>query len=154
MRAVTAEVLCVTEHSQLETYVEGEFKLDCTTDNDWTRFVCSLKVFHYATQKIEEVLVTDPYSRCLSADGKRSMFVDLDQDTSLMPAGWQQHASPAINGTHTSTGIWVMIEHSLISNFCVCLSLNCAPLPPSKSTPAGAGLAESVIMNPEQTCFP
>jgi hypothetical protein len=55
-------------------------------------------VFHFATQNVEEVLVTDPYSRCLSADGRRAMFVDLDSDTSLMPQGWQEHMSPSITG--------------------------------------------------------
>lgn len=65
-------------------------------------YVRRLKVFHYATQNVEEVLVTDPYSRCLSADGRRSMFVDLEGDTSLMPPDWLQHMSPPIAGAQHS----------------------------------------------------
>jgi hypothetical protein len=61
--------------------------------------VCRLRVFHYLTQKVEELEVTDPYSRGLSADGRRSMFVDLDADAALQPEGWVQHRSPKIDRT-------------------------------------------------------
>lgn len=60
-------------------------------------------MFHFATQRVEEVEVTDPYSRCLSADGARSMFVNLDRDSSLIPAGWQAHAPPQIAGAAPPT---------------------------------------------------
>lgn len=61
---------------------------------------CRLKVYHYSTQRVEELTATDPYSRGLSADGGRAMFVDLEQDTALMPPSWLEHSSPAIPGAH------------------------------------------------------
>lgn len=59
---------------------------------------CRLKVYHYSTQRVELLTATDPYSRGLTADGGRSMFVDLQQDATLMPPGWLEHASPAAAG--------------------------------------------------------
>lgn len=59
---------------------------------------CRAAVYHHNTQQIEVVEVTDPYSRSLAADGARSQFVDLDNDTQLMPDGWQSHKVPALAG--------------------------------------------------------
>lgn len=66
---------------------------------------CRLQVYHYSTQRVEEVTVTDPYSRGLSADGGRSMFVDLERDATLMPPGWRDHTSPAIAGVPLPSGL-------------------------------------------------
>eukprot|EP00892_Ulva_mutabilis_P007082 jgi/Ulvmu1/4746/UM020_0030.1 len=63
-------------------------------DKQYYRF--RLKVYHYSTQRVEELTATDPYSRGLSADGGRSLFVDLEHDATLMPPGWLEHTSPSI----------------------------------------------------------
>jgi hypothetical protein len=55
-------------------------------------------VYHHLTQKIELLETTDPYSRALSADGGRSLLVDLNTDAALMPNGWHEDIAPAIDG--------------------------------------------------------
>lgn len=48
-------------------------------------------VFHPSSQRVEVCMVNDPYSRGLSANGGRSLFVNL-QDPSLKPEGWESLA--------------------------------------------------------------
>jgi hypothetical protein len=71
-------------------------------------------VYHHASQKVEMLEVTDPYSRGLAADGARSMFVDLDDDSSLMPDAWRDHTTPA----YTCTALLCF----LILSFVACLT--------------------------------
>lgn len=54
-----------------------------------------VEVYHYATDAIETVEATDPYSVSLSTNGRYSQFVNLD-DADLKPAGWDGHAVPTI----------------------------------------------------------
>ena len=53
-------------------------------------------MYHHSSQRLETLTVTDPYSRALTADGARSMFVDLDNDSTLMPDAWRAHDVPSI----------------------------------------------------------
>jgi 1,4-alpha-glucan branching enzyme len=52
-------------------------------------------VFCPWTNQIETVEATDPYSRCTTANGERSMFVDLNSPA-LMPPGWWEHPVPGL----------------------------------------------------------
>ncbi|KAL9250474.1 Pullulanase 1, chloroplastic-like protein [Drosera capensis] len=46
--------------------------------------MCTKLVYHYSTLRIEKCIVNDPYARGLSADGRRTLLVNLDAD-SLKP---------------------------------------------------------------------
>jgi hypothetical protein len=74
--------------------------------------------------------VTDPYSRGLSADGVRSMFVDLDTNSSLFPDDWHAHRSPEIHGAEENP---LLLNDDSDSLLCVALlSFRCSrpdPLP-------------------------
>jgi hypothetical protein len=82
--------------------------LSLTPDTKGNNFITSvlltismlfrITVYHHSSQRVEVLEVTDPYSRGLSADGARSLFVDLDNDASLMPEAWKTHTTP----TYTS----------------------------------------------------
>lgn len=52
-------------------------------------------VFCPWTNKIEVVEATDPYSRCTTGNGERSLFVDL-HSPALMPPGWWEHPVPRL----------------------------------------------------------
>lgn len=54
-------------------------------------YLYEVTVFHASTQHVETCLVNDPYSRGLSANGERSLFVDLDNGA-LKPEGWDSLA--------------------------------------------------------------
>jgi len=54
-----------------------------------------LTVFHPESQKIEQVIVTDPYSVNLDTNGLWSQIVDLD-DPALKPAGWDSLVKPPL----------------------------------------------------------
>ncbi len=51
-------------------------------------------VYHPTTGNIETVMVTDPYSLSLSQNSQLSHVVDLSDDDSLKPAGWDASNSP------------------------------------------------------------
>jgi len=54
-----------------------------------------VKVYHWETDAIETVTVTDPYSVSLSTDSLYSQIVDL-ADAALKPAGWDAVTKPAL----------------------------------------------------------
>ncbi|MDO3385204.1 pullulanase-type alpha-1,6-glucosidase [Gilvimarinus sp. SDUM040013] len=56
----------------------------------------NLSVYHYLSDQIESVKVTDPYSLSLSENSALSQVVDLNR-ADTMPAGWQGHAVPALD---------------------------------------------------------
>ena len=56
----------------------------------------ALDVFHPATQRIEHVVVTDPYAVNLSTNGLYAQVVDLS-DPSLAPPGWSALAKPPLD---------------------------------------------------------
>eukprot|EP00850_Spirogloea_muscicola_P008399 SM000044S16046 [mRNA] locus=s44:698015:706548:+ [translate_table: standard] len=59
-------------------------------------YLYEVTVFHNMTNKIEICRSTDPYSRGLTANGGKSLIVDL-QDSTLKPEGWDdlQDTKPA-----------------------------------------------------------
>ncbi|KAL4190863.1 hypothetical protein AMTRI_Chr07g77910 [Amborella trichopoda] len=61
-------------------------------------YAYEVSVFHPSTLHIETCLANDPYARGLSADGKRSLFINLDCST-LKPEEWDQLADekPALS---------------------------------------------------------
>ena len=54
-----------------------------------------IRVFHPATQKIENITTTDPYSLSLSTNSVYSQIVDLD-DPATQPKQWTNHTVPAL----------------------------------------------------------
>ncbi|GAB2276821.1 Pullulanase 1, chloroplastic [Dionaea muscipula] len=54
-------------------------------------FVYEVTVYHYSTLQIEKCIANDPYARGLSADGKRTLVVNLDSDL-LKPEDWDKLA--------------------------------------------------------------
>ncbi|KAL0538607.1 hypothetical protein IC582_022756 [Cucumis melo] len=48
-------------------------------------------VYHPSTLQVEKCFTTDPYSRGVSSDGRRTLFVDLCSDD-LIPKGWDKLA--------------------------------------------------------------
>lgn len=95
-RATTCAEQCAVWHTSWEKAAWCRLKVFQRRCGVSKAVWCRLKVFHFLTQQVETLEVTDPYSRSLAADGRRSMFVDLDGDTALMPEGWLQHRSPQI----------------------------------------------------------
>ncbi|XP_031484442.1 pullulanase 1, chloroplastic isoform X2 [Nymphaea colorata] len=59
-------------------------------------YVYKLTVFHSSTMKIETCFVNDPYAKGLSADGKKTLIVNLNSDN-LKPAGWDRLAEEKPN---------------------------------------------------------
>ncbi|MEN9839095.1 MAG: hypothetical protein RL177_574, partial [Bacteroidota bacterium] len=64
------------------------FTVDKTQDRGFYTF--SVTVYHPETDSVQTLEVTDPYSVSLSANGRQSQFVDLANDRSLKPSGWDQ----------------------------------------------------------------
>ncbi|XP_059307582.1 pullulanase 1, chloroplastic isoform X1 [Lycium ferocissimum] len=50
-------------------------------------YVYEVSVYHPSTLRIEKCVSNDPYARSLSADGKRTLLVNLDSDD-VKPEGW------------------------------------------------------------------
>ncbi|RZC77055.1 hypothetical protein C5167_001187 [Papaver somniferum] len=50
-------------------------------------YVYEVSVYHYCTSLVETCIANDPYARGLSADGKRTLLVNLSCD-SIKPGGW------------------------------------------------------------------
>ncbi len=53
-------------------------------------------VLHYTSGKVERFNVSDPYSLALSANGRMSMLVSLD-DAATQPKGWAQQIAPTLD---------------------------------------------------------
>ncbi|MBN2303291.1 MAG: pullulanase-type alpha-1,6-glucosidase [Anaerolineae bacterium] len=66
---------------------------------DWTYkyYLYEVEVFVMSTGRVEHNLVTDPYSVSLSTNSQRSQIVDIFNDTSLMPPGWDTLEKPALD---------------------------------------------------------
>lgn len=55
-----------------------------------------VEVYHPASQQVETLMVTDPYSLSLSVNSQYSQVVDLN-DVKTKPSGWLQQATPVVN---------------------------------------------------------
>jgi pullulanase len=58
-------------------------------------YLYEVKVFVPRTGNVERNMVTDPYSRSLSMNSKRTQIVDLD-DSDLKPSGWDELSKPPL----------------------------------------------------------
>ncbi len=67
-----------------------------TGDPSWTNqyYLYDVDVYTPFTGKIETNVVTDPYSISLSMDSQRSQIVDLYNDPTLKPDGWDELQKP------------------------------------------------------------
>ena len=65
-------------------------------DRSWDKqyYLYEIAVYTPNTNKIEKNLVTDPYSVNLSQNSQRSQFIDLYNDPTLKPLGWDTLAKP------------------------------------------------------------
>lgn len=52
-------------------------------------YAYEVSVYHPSTLKIEKCMASDPYARGLSADGKRTLLINLNSETSK-PEGWDE----------------------------------------------------------------
>ncbi|WP_227718064.1 pullulanase-type alpha-1,6-glucosidase [Microbulbifer sp. Q7] len=68
-----------------------------STSIDWDRkfYMYEVEVYSYATRKIENNWVTDPYSLSLSTNSYKSQIVNLNDDD-LKPEGWDSLMKPAL----------------------------------------------------------
>ncbi len=68
-----------------------------TGDSAWDRqfYRFELTVYHPVSGELETIESTDPYSVSLSANGRYSQFVNLD-DADLKPEAWDDHAVPTV----------------------------------------------------------
>jgi pullulanase-type alpha-1,6-glucosidase len=92
------------EDAQSRTAIESDrMELDpetgvwsVTGDETWNRqyYIYELAVYVPSTGQIEKNLVTDPYSVNLSKNSRRSQILDLYNDPSLKPEGWDQITKP------------------------------------------------------------
>ncbi len=77
--------------------VEADGVWSVTGEPSWKGmyYLYEVKVFVPATGSIERSLVTDPYSRSLSMNSRRSQIVDLEEPD-LKPDGWDELVKPAL----------------------------------------------------------
>lgn len=73
----------------------GIWRYDGDMSLDRRLYRYEVTVYHYASDQIEVLDVTDPYSVSLSTNGRFSQFVDLSDDD-LKPDGWDSHSIPTI----------------------------------------------------------
>ena len=78
-----------------EDRATGSWVAHAKTDVAYAYYQFELQVYHPATQKMETLVVSDPYSHSLSADGLYSQVVNLN-DAQTQPAGWLAQASPRV----------------------------------------------------------
>ncbi len=81
--------------------VSGAWSVTGTADWKNKFYLYEVEVFVPETGKIEQNLVTDPYSFSLTTNSERSQIVDLN-DPALMPPGWDSLAKPPLNAPEDS----------------------------------------------------
>ncbi len=74
----------------------GAWSGDIPTANVGSYYRYKLSVYHHATDQIENLRVTDPYSLSLSASSTFSQVVDLNAE-SLKPNGWDTPNNYSVN---------------------------------------------------------
>jgi len=63
--------------------------------NAGSQYLWEVRVYVPATGRVETNLVTDPYSRALTVDSRRSVVVDLNR-RDLKPSSWRENLSPVV----------------------------------------------------------
>lgn len=71
------------------SYENGTWSFTGSLNWDKQYYLFEVEVYHYLTGKTEIFRVTDPYSVSLSTDSEFSQLVDLKQDSTLKPTGWE-----------------------------------------------------------------
>lgn len=69
-------------------------------DRKFYRF--RVTAYNPLAKKVQRLEVTDPYSVSLSANGRHSQFINLN-DADLKPAGWDNHAIPTVTSPEAMT---------------------------------------------------
>jgi pullulanase-type alpha-1,6-glucosidase len=77
------------------TATRGVWSVAGAPDWAWRYYLWEVTVFTPVAGRVETSLVTDPYSRSLSANSERSQIVNL-ADPSLAPAGWDALVKPPL----------------------------------------------------------
>lgn len=69
-----------------------------TGPEDWygLYYQYELRVYHPISGRIETLRTTDPYSVSLSVNSQHTQIVDLENDASLRPTGWDALVKPAV----------------------------------------------------------
>jgi len=91
--AATPAFMKMTEDSNTGIWQANLENSNHKLDNIYYQY--QLTLYHPASQKIETLITTDPYSLSLSVNSEYSQAVDLN-DTNTQPQGWQQQARPAL----------------------------------------------------------
>uniref|UniRef100_A0A1J3ES24 Pullulanase 1, chloroplastic n=1 Tax=Noccaea caerulescens TaxID=107243 RepID=A0A1J3ES24_NOCCA len=71
--------------------VNGVWSTEGPSDWEGCYYVYKVSVYHPSTFKVETCYANDPYARGLSADGSKTLLVNLDSDD-LKPEGWDKLA--------------------------------------------------------------
>lgn len=66
----------------------GVWRFSVPRSSDRAFYTYTVRAYHPENGLINQIEVTDPYSVSVSMDGKHSQLVDLANDRSLKPAGW------------------------------------------------------------------
>ena len=120
--APTAQAVKLHVYGADKTEVAGSpFAMTAGTNGVWTYdgdvtwyggyYVYELNVYHPTSGKVEDLMVTDPYSVNLSTNGLYSQIIDL-QDPALKPAGWDAMVKPALAAPED-----IVIEEAHIRDF-------------------------------------
>lgn len=100
-------------HAMTLDPVSGIWTYEGTTDLDRQLYRYEVTVYSPASDEIEVLDVTDPYSVSLSTNGRFSQFVNLSDDD-LKPDGWDTHMIPSVENFED-----IVIYEGHIRNFSV-----------------------------------
>jgi len=82
--------------AMIEDIETGVWHTTTAKDVSYSYYKYQVQVFHPASNQIESLMVTDPYSLSLSVNSQFSQVVDLN-DAQTQPNGWLEQANPIVN---------------------------------------------------------
>ncbi len=74
----------------------GVWSVQAGQQASYAYYKYQVEVYHPASQQVETLMVTDPYSLSLSVNSQFSQVVDLN-DLKTQPSGWLEQANPVVN---------------------------------------------------------
>lgn len=88
----------LTEVESLPMTASSSGTFSITGPQDWygLYYQYELRVYHPITGRIETLRTTDPYSVSLSTNSEHSQIIDLENDASLRPPGWDGLEKPPL----------------------------------------------------------
>ncbi|MBA3470812.1 MAG: DUF3372 domain-containing protein [Herpetosiphonaceae bacterium] len=95
-RYTTSSTASFTTHALSRDVASGVWSLGGMAGWDKQFYLFDVEVYVPAADAVVHNLVTDPYSVSLSRNSLRSQFVDLYNDATLKPAGWDSLSKPAL----------------------------------------------------------